>query len=483
MNKYAQVIHSRDQQASSEALGRFAGVFRNGWLIAGVTLLVTALGTIRALTATPLYEASTVIQIRRPAALAGDFRADDPATTEMEVLRSRSVLARVVERLHLDVKLDPAPPVLARLLARVRPGDVAVASRPQVRVVRFDVPPVLLAQPFRLTVTGGGGFELASERLGIRADGTADVPAVWATHYGNVGILVAGSAAPPGTRFVLRRLTITQATEQLQRALVVTENAKQSNVIKVALQGADPALMNRILGAVVEEYTRQRGSERQGEADALLASYDRQIEASQAALRKLDGQYGSLLQRAGIGDPDAESQSLVQQSSALETQLAAAQQRRAELSTRVGDGHPAMEAIDRQIADATGALKRSAARRDALAVAARELAQVRRDKQALDERTLALFNQRSKLDAVIAAGRDDVRVLDQPETALDAVTPGVATMAILSGFGGAVLGLFASFIKNTVRQNKRARMAGQRATRFRLIAHDPMESPGTLESR
>jgi tyrosine-protein kinase Etk/Wzc len=482
MNKYAQVIHSRDQQASSEALGRFAGVLRNGWLIACVTLVVTALGTIRALTATPLYEASTVIQIRRTAALTGDFRADDPATTEMEVLRSRSVLARVVERLHLDVKLDPTPPVLARLLARVRPGDVAVASRPQVRVVRFDVPPVLLAQPFRLTVTGGGGFELASERLGIRADGTADVPAVWATHYGNVGILVAGSAAPPGTRFVLRRVAITQATEQLQRELVVTENTKQSNVIKLALQGADPALMNRILGAVVEEYTRQRGSERRGEADALLASYDRQIEASQAALRKLDGQYGELLRRAGIGDPDAESQSLLQQSSALEAQLAAAQQRRAELSTRVGDGHPAMEAIDRQIADASGALRRSAARRDALAVAARELALVRRDKQALDERTLALFNQRSKLDAVIAAGRDDVRVLDQPETALDAVTPGVATMAILSGFGGIVLGLFASFIKNAVRQSKRARIAGQRV-RFRLIAHDPMETRATLESR
>jgi tyrosine-protein kinase Etk/Wzc len=483
MNKYAQVIHSRDQQASTEALGRFAGVLRNGWLIACVTLVVTALGTVRALTATPLYEASTVIQIKRNAPLSADFRPEDLATTEMEVLRSRSVLARVVERLHLDVKLDAAPRALSGILARARSIDAAVAPGPQVRVTRFDVPPALLAQPFRLTVAEGGGFELASERLGIRADGRAGVPATWATRYGNVAILVPASAVPPGTRFVLRRLAPAQATEKLQRALVVTENAKQSNVIKVALQGADPALMNRILGAIVDEYTRQRSIEQQGDAGALAASYDRQLEASQAALRKLDGQYGSLLRRSGIGDPEAESQSLLQQSSALEMQLAAAQQRKAELSTRVGEGHPAMEAIDRQIADATGALKRSAARRDALAVAARELAQVRRDKQALDERTLALFNQRSKLDAMMAAGRDDVRVLDQPDTPLEAVTPGVATMVILSGFGGAVLGLFASFVKNAVRRSKRIRVAGQRATRFRLIAHDPMESPGALESR
>jgi tyrosine-protein kinase Etk/Wzc len=332
-------------------------------------------------------------------------------------------------------------------------------------------------------MTGGSGFELASERLGIRAGGTAGVPAAWATRYGNVAILVAGSAAPPGTRFVLRRVVPAHATGQLQRALVVTENAKQSNVIKVALQGADPTLLSRILGAIVEEYTRQRGIEQRGEADALAASYDRQIEASQAALRKLDGQYGSLLRRSGIGDPEAESQSLVQQSSALEMQLAAAQQRKAELSTRVGDGHPAMEAIERQIADATGALKRGAARRDALAAAARELAQVRRDKQALDERTLALFNQRSKLDAMIAAERDDVRVLDQPDTPLEPVTPGIATMVILSGFGGVVLGLFASFVKNAIRRNRRADVAARRATRFRVIAHEPIASPGTLESR
>lgn len=482
MNKYAQVIHGRDQQASTEAVGRFAGVLRNGWLIAGVTLVVTALGTVRALTATPLYEASTVIQIKRAPALTGDFRADDLATTEMEVLRSRSVLARVVERLHLDIKLDPAPPVLARMLARARPGDGAAAPRPQVHVARFDVPPALIARPFTLIMTGAGGFELASEPLGIRARGTAGVPAAWATRYGNVALLVAGSA-PPGTRFVLRRVVPAQATGQLQRALVVTESTRQSNVIRVALQGADPALLSRILGAVVEEYTRQRGIEQRGETDALAASYDRQIEASQAALRKLDGQYGSLLRRAGIGDPEAESQSLLQQSSALEMQLAAAQQRKAELSTRVGDGHPAMEAIDRQIADATGALKRSAARRDALAAAARELAEVRRDKQALDERTLALFNQRSKLDAMIAAERGDVRVLDQPDMPLDAVTPGVATMVILSGFGGIVLGLFASFLKNVIRQRKRFFVAEQGVTRFRLIARDPAESTASLKSR
>jgi len=482
MNKYATRIHSRDQQASADALGQFAGMLRNGWLIACVALVVTALGTVRALTDTPLYEASTAIQIRRNAALSGDFPTGDLATTEIDVLRSRSNLGRVVERLHLDVKLDPAPPVLAGMLARAWPVDAAVASRPRVRVMRFDLPPALFAESFVLTMMEGGRFELASERLGIRTIGTAGVPAARATRYGDLAILVAAGAVRPGTRFVLRRVTIARATEQLQRALVVTGNAKQSNVIKMTLQGTDPVLLNQILGAVVEEYTRQRGIEQQSEVGALAASYDRQIDVSQAASRKLDGQYGSLLLRSGIGDPEAESQSLLQQSTALEMQLATAQQRRAELSTRIGAGHPAMEAIDRQIAAATAALKRSAAQRNVLATASRQLVQARRAKQTLDERTLVLFNERSKLDARLAADRGDVRVLDQPDTPLEAVTPGVATMVILSGFGGVVLGLFASFFKNFIIQSKQSR-AGQRATHFRLIAQDSMESSGTLKSR
>lgn len=482
MRKYATRIYSRDQQVSTEALGHFAGVLRNGWLIACVALVVTALGTVRALTDTPLYEASTAIQIRRNAALSGDFPAGDLATTEIDVLRSRSNLGRVVERLHLDIKLDPAPPVLAGMLARVWPVDAAVASRPRVRVMRFDLPPALFAESFLLTMTEGGRFELASKRLGIRATGTAGVPAAHGTRYGDLAILVAAGPVDPSTRFVLRRVTVARATEQLQRALVVTGNAKQSNVIKMTLQGTDPVLLSHILGAVVEEYAQQRGIEQRSEVSALAASYDRQIDASQAALRKLDGEYGSLLLRSGIGDPEAEHQSLLQQSTALEMQLATAQQQRAELSARLGAGHPAMEAIDRQIAAATAALKRSAAQRNVLATATRQLAQVRRAKQTLDERALVLFNARSKLDSTIAAERDDVRVLDQPDTPLEAVTPGVAMMVILSGFGGVVLGLFASFFKNFIIQSKRSQ-AGQRAAHFRLIAQASMESSGTLKSR
>jgi tyrosine-protein kinase Etk/Wzc len=242
------------------------------------------------------------------------------------------------------------------------------------------------------------------------------------------------------------------------------------------LQGANPQLMSRILDEIVNEYIRQRGAEQRDEASALEASYARQLDESKAALRDADDRYARLLERTGVSDPEAESQSLLQQSNALELQLAEAEQRRAELSSRLGDGHPAIKAINLQVADAGLTLRRLAARREALARAERELAKIRRDRQALNEGVLTLFSQRSKVDAMLSAEGDSVRLLDRPETPLQAVTPGVSTMIILSCFGGLAAGLFASFLKNAILRRQRPRVLPQREMRFRLISLARTES-------
>ena len=56
-------IRRSDQNQSMEAVNRLVDVLDNTWLIAVVSLLVTAFGVMHTLTATPLYVAGTVIQI------------------------------------------------------------------------------------------------------------------------------------------------------------------------------------------------------------------------------------------------------------------------------------------------------------------------------------------------------------------------------------------------------------------------------------
>lgn len=473
MDSYLQAVQRKDRRQSLEAVNRFAGILDNMWLIACVFLLVTGFGVVHALTMTPLYEASTVIQIKRDTGFGSDVRTEANVKTEMEILKSRSILARVAEGLQLEVTLDPAPPtigsIVQRLLDRGQLQGIAVAPHTQVHIARLDMPGALLAVPFTMTTKAGKAFHLAGDESGIGGDGTAGTALRIASRYGPIDILIGNITAAPGSRFVLRRISAAQATEQLQRALVVTENAKQSNVVKLTMQGSNQQLMRLILGEIVAEYKQQRRAEQQSEAAELAASYDRQLSVAEAAVQKVGNQYASVLQRSGIGDPEAKGQLLLQQWSALETQLATAQQRKAELSARLGHSHPEMQALDRQIADLGRELERNAARHASVSGAARELARVRGEKRALDEATLALVNQRSKLGAMTTSERDDVRVLESPETSLRPVTPGKSTMLILSCCGGIAAGLLASFIKNFFSQRKRILLSTQRNTRFRLI--------------
>jgi len=475
MDKHVQTIRRRDQQQSVEAVSRLASIFDNRWLIAFVFMLVTAFGIVHTLTATPLYQLGTVIQIKRNPGFTGDFLTDDNVRTEMEILKSRSILAPVVERLQLDITLDPASPtirgVVHRMLDRDQVAGGVVSPHTQVDIARFDLPAALLTRPFSMTITARDAFHLASDELGIEVEGNAGTPVRIESRYGPINILIRRSAAAPGSRFVVRRISMAQATDQLQRALVVAENAKQSDVIRLTLQGSNQQLMSRILREIVAEYIHQRRTEQQLEAAKLAASYERQLTASKAEIQNVDNRYASLLQRTGIGDPEVEGQLLLQQSSALEMQLATARQRKAELSARIGDVHPEMQALNGQIADMGRILSRNAVKYEALAVAARELTQVRREKQALDEATLASFNQRSKLGAVTSAERDDVKVLEQPEPSLHPVTLGRSTMLILSAFGGIAAGLFASFTKNFFSQRKRVLLSKQGNTRFRMISY------------
>jgi tyrosine-protein kinase Etk/Wzc len=85
----------------------YGNVLKNSWLIAGVALIVAMLGTLYGLTMTPAYEANILLQIKRNAPGSGDPQADIPAATEMEILRSRSILSRVVNSLHLNISVEP----------------------------------------------------------------------------------------------------------------------------------------------------------------------------------------------------------------------------------------------------------------------------------------------------------------------------------------------------------------------------------------
>lgn len=466
MNKYLQQLRKkgREELALPDYLFQFRDILKNRWLIASVALSVTALGTVYALMATPMYEANLLIQIKRNAPSSGEFQVDIPAATEVEILRSRSILSNVVKTLKLDMTVEPKlfPVVGAFFVGTNRdistPGLFGqggyVWGADSVEVASLNVPDAMLQKPFILTVLAGGRFLLTQEDFGVRLQGRVADTARTRTGHGPVEILVPAIRALPGAQFSVTRSSTFQAVEQLQRSLAISERGKQSNVIGVSLRGSKPQMISSILNTIGKEYLHQQAIQKSFEAKNQLQFYDQQVEESKQRLRALDARLNQVLRLHGTSDLSEESRILAQQAVALQAKLAEREQRKVELSSRFAEFHPEVIAVNRHINELQRDLNAVEAKRKTIASAQQEIVSVNRDKQIHNEMNIALLNARHKLDALALSNNVNVRVVDRAEVPLRPVTLGSSTRMIMACFLGLILGVMASVLKNVVAGRK-----------------------------
>lgn len=494
MNTYLQQLRKRGrgEQRPSGALFEVRTILRNRWLIASVAVLVALLATTYALTVKPVYEANLLLQIKRNAPPSGDFQLDIPAATEIEILRSRSILSRVVDALQLDTSVEPRLfPVLGAYVASNNPalsdpglfgyGGYVWGSE-RVRVAAFNVPDALLGQPFVLTVTGRDGYTLSHEELGIRVQGRVARMVRSDTRFGPLEIHVVDMLARPGARFSVRKSPQFQVVEQLQKGLVISERGRQSNVIGVSLRGSRPELVSGILNEVGRQYLRQQHAQKTLETRNQLQFYDQQVAESRRRMHELDTRLNQLLRLHGASDLGEEARILAQQSVALQAERAAKEQRRIELSSHLGDRHPEVIVVSRHIQGIRRDLNDIEARRKVLVSAQQEILAVNRDKQINSDMNIELLNTRQKLDALMLSNHVNIRVVDRAETPVQSVTLPLPVMIPLSCVLGLVAGLGASVLKNAI-ATRQQRLRALGSVRRLSIGAGPDQEPGRAQKK
>ncbi len=481
MDTYMQPFQqgSADDKARAAAVGSALSLLGNRRLIIGVALVVALAGMLYALSAAPVYQANMLIQIQSRLPLEAELRQEIPATTEVELLRSRSILDRVVATMGLDVSIEPKRfPFLGAWLARDRPGlsTPGVMGRggyawgaEHARLASFTVPAGLMGEPFVLTATGQGRFRLTQQAHGIALDGRIGELASLPSAAGNIAILVTEMQARTGAQFRVSRIPQFEAVERLQRSVSIAETAKQSNVIRLSLEGTKPELISSILNEIGNEYIRRHAGTRARDGNAALVLYERQLAQSQRRLQELDAHSMRLLSRHGTADLGEESRSLAQQSSALHEKLSEAERNRLELSGRYLSQHPTMVAANEQVRHIERALAGIESKRRTLAQAEREIVGVNRDRQVNADINASLLSIRQKLDAVTSAGRTEVRLLDRAETPVRPVTMGLPSRLVLAIVGGMVAGLLASLARNAISSMRHRPAVARYDGHFRLV--------------
>ncbi|VTU40974.1 Tyrosine-protein kinase etk [Variovorax sp. PBS-H4] len=443
-------------------------VLDNRWLIAGVTVLGLVFGVAYALLATPIYRASTMVQVEESKGGAGTLLGDaaslfdirSPASAEMQILRSRLVLGQTVENLGLDVEVSPRYlPIFGPWLARhaSEPSDPGflmlsgyVTGNESLRVDRFEVPEALEGARFRVRLTAHG-YELLSpddERLGAQRIGQ---PLAFSVD-GRQGLLLVGAAeGKPGAEFNLTRYVRLEVIEQLQKDLVIVEEGKQSGVIRASLEGGDPREIARVLNEIGTLYVRQNVERKVAEADKSLTFLSGFLPEVRGQLEAAETKFSQFRNRKGTFDLDAEGKLILEEAVKLQTSMVELQQKRKELRARYTAEHYSIRTIDAQIAGLQGELDKLNKRVKTLPDVEQELLSLTRDVKVNSELYLKLLDNAQQLRLVKEGKVANVRIVDTAATPRKPAKPLRALSVVLAATLGLLAGLAMACVRNSLR--------------------------------
>ncbi|WP_084084545.1 polysaccharide biosynthesis tyrosine autokinase [Cupriavidus sp. USMAA2-4] len=440
----------------------------NRVLIAGIALAVMLLGAAYAFLARPVYQADILVQVEDTPgdakSLLGDvsslFDVKTQAPAEMEILQSRMVVSKAVDSLQLYIDAKPKYfPLIGRWIANSsqglsQPGLFGLGGfawgAESIKVSLFDVPEELEGAPFQLTVLGDGRFRLEQSSLDQPIEGKIGQPIEVKQTIGAISLLVNQLKAKPGIVFTLVRKSRLKTLEQLQDQLKIAEKGKQSGIIGASLEGADRRLTAEILNEIGEEYVAQNIRRKSAEAEKSLVFLGDLLPQLKRELEQAEIKYNQMRNKRGTFDLSEEGKAYLQEGVAVDTNLQELKQKREELLTRFRPDHPAIQAIDQQIATLTAKSASLATRMRGLPDLEQDTLRLMRDVQVNNDLYVGLLNNMQQLKLVKAGKVGNVRLIDNAPVPEEPVKPKKALVIVLAAIVGTFLGIAAAFVRNAL---------------------------------
>lgn len=472
MAQTIQQVQPHIEADSSMDIGKYLSfISDNRWLVAGVAFIVTLLGLAYAMTATPIYKANILIKVEGSAGrlknIPGDLSNDDAGTdiktavaAEMEVIRSRAVVASAIDRGLFYITVEPKYfPLIGKWIARQNKQIMEagifgyggyVWGAEQAKVSVFNVPESMEGKPFTLTAEPDNGFVLREEESGFELRGRVGESLTAQTEGGAIDLHIDQLAAKPGAQFSLVRKPRLETIERLQDELNITEKGKQSGIIDVTLEGPNPTQVSNILNEVGREYIRQNVGYRSEEAEKTLAFLNTQLPQLKKELERAENSYNQLRNSRGTVDLGEEAKTVLQQSLHAQTRMVELKQRKEELLSRFQTEHPSVQTIDQQMQELKNEIASVDSKIRKLPDVEQNVLRLSRDVKINTDLYTTLLGSAQQLRLATESKIGTVRLLDKAVVPNKPVKPKRTLVVALAGIIGVALGIIAAFLRKLV---------------------------------
>ncbi|MBL4653749.1 MAG: polysaccharide biosynthesis tyrosine autokinase [Flavobacteriales bacterium] len=428
-----------------------------GWkTIALVTTLIVLGALLFLLIGKPIYQVNAVIQIDQSskgmssqlAPIEAMLTGTLPSDGEIELIRSRSVVGRAVDKYHLEISTRAKRLFLiGGIAAAINKG----AEKPvapwlwmssygwggeSLKINVLSVPKSLLGETLILTTLKHGMFKLTDPDGKLLFEGEVGKRLSHKQFFIHVSQL----RARPRTEFEVVASSRYDTVIDLQSDLEISELGRQSGVIQIVYNNSNSALAVGIVNSIVDEHARQNIARKAEEARKTLAFLTIYLPKSKDNLALTERALSNFQSQHGTVAIEQETKGLLDRTVMIESQLEQLKLERQDLRQRFSNFHPNIITLDNKILALKKSLSAEYDKMQTLPAIQRELLGLTREVSVSTEMYTYLMNRTQELRLMEAGTVGDIRIIDRAEKPFEPIFPIPSVVIAVATFLGLMLG-------------------------------------------
>jgi tyrosine-protein kinase Etk/Wzc len=449
----------QDTQAGQEIdlMALLGALIDRKYFIIALTTVFMVVGVIYAVFSTPVYQATSMIQVEESGGsvpgfddMAGMFESTSAAVTEIELLKSRSVIGEAVDTLKLDVIAEPKlfPFIGSRAFRKFSPMNEGELAEPSfgassyawggesIDVFRFDVPRSAIGTGFTLVAQENNAVALLNDEGEQILTGKVGQELT----NGKFNLTIRSLNARAGTEFTILRKDRLNTILDLQAAIGASEKGKDSGIINLSLQSEKPHYAEKVLDKVAGIYVRRNVERNSAEAQKSLEFLEVQLPEIKKQLEFAEQRFNDYQIKRQSINITLETQGVLEQVVKLETKLQELELKRLEMSRKFKKGHPTYQGLIEQINAVNEQKKELVGEVGNLPETQQELLRLKRDVEVSNQIYTLLLSKTQELDIVRAGTVGNVRIIDFAEVNTSKpVKPKKALIVVMATMLGGML--------------------------------------------
>jgi tyrosine-protein kinase Etk/Wzc len=419
-------------------------------LIIAITALFILGGIVAANLMKPVYRADALVQLEPRnggMALSSDiaeiFATESEAITEIEIIKSRMVLGRVIEELNLDVIAEPVRlPVVGDFLLRhdiPRPDWGFLRGyawhEEKIQLDQLNVPEAWLGKEIMVQANGGGfDVTLPDERVVAGQVGQLlDVPEA------NFSMLVSELVGAEGSNFEVRRTTPLAAVGRIRKGLSVSEKSRKTGILQVSMLSPSRQNSQQIVDRIVQAYVGQNIGRSAEEAERSLEFMQAQLPKIQEQLSSAESELNAYRLENKSVNLDLEAQSVLQRIVSLDAQISELSLEETELSRLYTRNHPRYNALLEKKGRLSDEKNKLSSTIESMPATQQEVLRLTRDVEVTQQIYVQLLNKSQELNVLKAGAVGNVRIIDEAAAPPSPVKPKKPMIIALAAMLGAIM--------------------------------------------